>query len=47
MVRFWREDEAAPWRVTLRSVANDEQLHFADLAQFKEELSTLLSSEGD
>lgn len=45
MIRFWREAENGPWRVTLRSVAEGEPIHFADLEAFKEALATFLGEE--
>jgi hypothetical protein len=32
LVRLWRDQDGAPWRVTLRPVLGTEQLQFADVA---------------
>lgn len=31
LLRFWRQDEARPWRVTLQRVGGEQHYHFASV----------------
>ena len=34
LLRLWRENDSAPWRLTLQDSRTGEKIGFADLAQF-------------
>lgn len=47
LIRLWREDEGAPWRILLQNAASGQQKNFANIQAFIAHLEDLVQLENE
>ncbi|MEM7111955.1 MAG: hypothetical protein AAF614_05945 [Chloroflexota bacterium] len=47
LMRLWREDEEAPWRILLQAVEDGKQRNFANIQAFITHLEELVQEENE